>query len=208
VPGTCGSAGTPPQLSNSPAGSCLQDLYKGNSDGLDLKYVAPAASGGACTSSGQPTGTLTYGGNDRSCAPDSAPSAGCSGDQCTPDLPSPYLACVVQPGSVSCPSGSVFSVQHVVGTSGTLACGACGCGVDATCSGKVALFTDPGCTQGEMDFATGQCLAGPTGGGLGGTSFGSYKYEANPPAAVSCAASGSSQASVTLVSEETICCPQ
>jgi hypothetical protein len=207
--GTCGSAGTPPSLANDPAGACDTDQYTGNEDDLDLKFVPPGPSGGACTSTAAPTGNITYAAQDRECTPDSASSAGCSGGECTPTLPSPYLACVAQAGSVACPAGSAFTQQHVVGTSVTLSCSACACNVTASCSGKVEFFTDKACTMGELDLpADGTCNAGPPlgAGGLGGTSFGSYKYVANAPANVACTASGTTATGVALANEQTICC--
>jgi hypothetical protein len=207
----CGLAGTPPALGNNPGGACDTDNYKGNSDGLDLKFVAPGPSGGQCSSPGVATGTVTYGSQDRECTADSATSGGCSGSECTPSLPSPYLACIVQSGGPTpCPAGSPFTQQHVVGTGADVVCSTCGCNVSATCGGRVALFTDTGCTQDETDIgADGQCHAGPApGAGDGGsTAFNSYKYIANPPGNVGCAPTGSSNAtSVTLSNEQTVCC--
>jgi hypothetical protein len=196
-------------LGNNPGGACDTDIYSGNYDGLDLKFVAPGASGGQCSSAGQATGTVTYGSQDRACAPDSATSGGCSGDECTPSLPSPYMACIVQSGSNPCPSGSSFTQQHLVGTGSDVMCSACGCNVTATCSGKVELFTDKGCTQGETDFpADSACHEGPaSGAGDGGmTDFYSYKYIASAPGSVACASTGSSNATVTLTNEQTVCC--
>jgi hypothetical protein len=196
-------------LGNNPGGACDTDIYNGNYDGIDLKFVAPGPSGGQCSSAGQATGTVTYGSQDRACTPDSATSGGCSGDECTPSLPSPYLACVVQSGSNPCPSGSSFTQQHLVGTGSDVACSACGCNVTATCSGKVALFVDKACTLGETDIpADSACHDGPpSGAGDGGmTDFYSYKYIADAPGSVACAPTGSSNATVTLANEQTVCC--
>ena len=101
-------------------------------------------------------------------------------------------------------------MQHVVGTGVTLDCSACACNVTADCGGKVELFTDDGCTQGEIDVeADGMCYEGPAvgSGGLGGTVFNSYEYAADAPDNVDCASTGSSSAtSATLANEQTICC--
>ncbi len=207
---TCGLPANPAQLGNNPAGACDTDLYKGNEDGLDLKFVAPGASGGQCTSAGQATGNITYASQDRVCTADNGQAAGCNGNQCTPNLAAPYLACVAQTGAVSCPAGSAFTQQHTVGTSVTLTCSACGCNVSATCGGHVALFTDNACKNGETDIAAdSQCHAGPAAGtgGIGGTDFGSYEYVADAPSNVACASTGTSTAgNVALTSEGTICC--
>jgi hypothetical protein len=206
-PMNCGSTGN--TLTNNPAGVCDTGGLATtgiNYSALDLKFVAPLASGGACTSAGQATGSLSYTGNDTECTPDSPSSAGCNGDECTPNLMAPYQACVVQSGDVPCPT-SVFTVQHLVGTSTTLTCGACGCNVSATCGGRVALFTDGSCMDNEFDVgADSNCHAGPGGTN---TNFGSYKYIANAPGNVACTPSGSSTPQdVTLANEQTICCTQ
>jgi hypothetical protein len=198
---TCGSPGTPPTLNNDPAGGCDTDLFTGNYAGLDLEYLAPAASGGQCASAGQATGNLSYVSQDGLCAPVVAQGAGC----CVPSLAAPYGACVAQSGSVSCPAGTPFTEQHVVGTGVTLTCTDCGCNVTAECGGRVTLFTDTSCMEDEFDVgADGTCHPGPPGLA---TSFNSYRYVANIPANVACAATGSSSAAnVTLVNEQTICC--
>ena len=200
-PNTCGSAGTPPSLSNDPVGACDTDLFKGDYSTFDLEYLAPGPSGGQCASAGQPTGNLSYASQETLCAPIVAQAAGC----CVPSLAAPYGACVAQSGSVSCPAGTPFTEQHVVGTSVALTCTACGCSATAECGGRVALFTDSSCTQGEFDVgADGACHPGP--GGLG-TAFNSYQYVANIPTNVACAATGSSSAAnVTLTDQQTICC--
>jgi hypothetical protein len=205
-PMNCGTMGN--TLTNNPAGVCDTGGLATtgvNYSSLDLKFVAPGASGGACTSAGQATGSLSYTGNDTECAPDSSMAAGCNGDQCTPNLMAPYQACVVQSGDVPCPS-SVFTVQHVVGTSGTVTCSACGCNVSAMCGGKVALFTDGNCMDNEFDVGADSACHGGPGGTM--TYFMSYKYIANNPTTVACAPSGTSAADVTLANEQTICCTQ
>lgn len=199
---TCSLAANPPQLGNSPAGQCDTDLFKGNSDGLDFEYVPPPASGGVCTGSGQATGSVSYGGNDRACAPDTAQTAACA---CAPSLPSPYQTCIAQSGSVACPPGTPYSTQHVVGTSGDVTCSACDCTTTASCSGVVALYTDSSCTQGETNIAAdGACHPGPAAS-LIATDFNSYKYIPNSPVNVACTPSGPSTASVALANEETVC---
>jgi hypothetical protein len=199
----CGTPALP--LGNNPGGTCDTDLYKGSYAGFDLRYTAPAASGGQCSSPGVASGTVTYGSQDTECTADSATSGGCSGDECTPSLPSPYMACIIQSGSTSCPFGSSFSQQHLVGTGSEVVCAACGCNVTATCGGRVVLYTDTGCTQGAFSVgADGACHA--VTGADAGVDFNSYKYIANAPGDVQCASTGSSNATVTLSNEQTVCC--
>jgi hypothetical protein len=205
---TCGTTDAP--VANNPAGGCDTDLPTNINYSLsDMKLVPPAATGGQCSSAGTP-GTLTYADMDRACVMDSAQAAGCNGDECTPNLPSPYVACVFKSGDVACP-GAPFTEQHVVGTAGTLTCSACDCSVSADCTGTMTLYTDTGCTMGAFALkADTGCYpaAAPGSGGFTGTHYGSYKYAGNAPATVACAASGSSAASVTLANEQTVCCVQ
>jgi hypothetical protein len=210
IGGNCGTTTT--ALADSPVGGCDTDvptLPLGMSySGINLKLTPPAATGAQCTSAGTASGTLTYADEDRACTMDSAQAAGCSGDDCTPNLAAPYVACVVKSGDVACP-GAPFTVQHVVGTSATLTCAGCGCDVSAVCTGTVSFFTDNMCTMGDFDVkadGTGCYAAAAPGGGLGGTRYGSYKYAANPPGNVSCAVTGTSAANLALTNEETICC--
>jgi hypothetical protein len=116
------------------------------------------------------------------------------------------MACIIQNGSSSCPSGSSFSQQHLVGTGSDVTCTACGCNVTATCSGEVVFYADSSCTQGESNVAADSaCHAGPTSDA--GSAFSSYKYIANAPGDVQCASTGSSSATaVTLSNEQTVCC--
>jgi hypothetical protein len=201
---TCATAGG--TMNNNPPGACDTDVYTGNFDGLDLKFIPPTAADGQCATPGEATGTVSYGAEARACQPDSPAAAGCTGDTCTPpEIAAPYAACIVRGGAVACPGGP-FSVQHVVGTSATVNCTACNCTVSADCSGNVELFTDTACMNGELVIAADAgCHPGAPAGILA-TTFGSYKYVANAPTNVACASSGSSTGSATLTHEQTICC--
>ena len=207
----CGNAGNPG--SNKNMSACNTDLYNGpipfGYSNMDLKYVPPGATGGLCNSPGTPSGSVGYSDHDRACIPDSQASAGCVGNQCTLTLAPPYDVCVFQSGNQSCP-GAPFTHQHLAGTGTTFTCSACGCNVTATCSGTMKLYTNGDCTTGgggkEDDVvADGTCKSANTSQ----NSFASYAYVGNPPAGVTCAPSGTSNAqNVTLQNEETICCTQ
>jgi hypothetical protein len=213
--GQCGSAGNPSTNKNADPGGCNTDMYTGNFPGItyanmDLKYTPPGATGGSCTSAGTPTGTVTYTAQDRTCVPDSQASAGCTGNQCTLTLGSPYEVCIVQSGSQTCP-GAPFTHQHLAGGTATLTCSACGCNASGGCSGTMKLFTSNDCstTGGAKEYdipADGTCHNSSSPGNTG--SYNSYEYSPKQ-VTVSCSTSGSSTAqNVTLQNEETICCTQ
>jgi hypothetical protein len=203
--GQCQSAGIPGQNNNSPAGMCATDMFHGPYDNLDLRFDPPAATGGTCSSASSTTGPLTYAALDSACQPDSNQSAGCTGNQCTPTIPSPYLVCVAKNGHQTCP-GAPFTQQHDVGSSATVACGgSCGCNLTTTCTGTMQLFTDGMCKQGELDVvADGTCK---TSTGVSGN-YNSYKYVGGT-ASATCQSTGTATVqNVTLAGEQTICCTQ
>ncbi|MGD0524225.1 MAG: hypothetical protein ABSE49_03720 [Polyangiaceae bacterium] len=211
--GQCGTAGNPSTQKNATPGGCNTDMYTGNIpmvtyETIDLKYTPPAATGGSCTSAGTPTGTVSYTAQDRTCVPDSQAAAGCTGNQCTLTLASPYEVCIVQSGAQTCP-GAPFTHSHTAGGAATFTCSACGCNVSASCTGTMELFTSNNCTTTggatEDDIAVdGACH--PADGKTG--SYNSYEYVQKAPT-ISCAASGTSTATnVTLANVETICCTQ
>jgi hypothetical protein len=193
-------------LANSPAGTCRTDLAAGSYETYDLEFSAPAASGGVCAAP-TVTGAVTYTAEDRTCTPVSLAAANCSGGACTPTLTSPYEACIswTTPGQVACPAGPL-SVQHVVGTSATFSCSACGCSVTATCAGTLTMYSDIGCSKNPASFSTGACTAVVGGAGNSTADFTSYKYSAGAPSKVKCTATAGTAEDVTLTNETTICC--
>ncbi|MGH7439758.1 MAG: hypothetical protein ACRENE_29050 [Polyangiaceae bacterium] len=210
--GTCGTPGMVPQLNNSPAGVCGSgtDVYHGNYAPFDLAYVPPPSTGGSCSAPGSATGTITYGARDRTCVPSSPSAAGCVGDKCTPSLPSPYAACIMQTGTTSCPAGPL-GVRHLAGTGASFGCSDCGCSVSGTCTGSITLYTDNKCTHPGVTIPADRSCNRITSlpNSASNDTFGAYIYTANPPASVQCTASGSSSAeNVTLQGTVTICCAQ
>jgi hypothetical protein len=208
--GQCASPGQPATTNNNPPGGCgTQDMFHGPYDNLDLKYDPPAANGGSCMPTSA-TGIVTYAALDTSCQPDNNQAAGCTGDQCSPNIPSPYIACVTKNGKQACP-GAPFTQPHDVGTTAQVTCGgACGCNVSATCTGTMKLFTRYDCTTMsggvEVDIvADGTCQ---TSTGVSGM-YGSYSYVPNPPANAACQSTGTTTVqNVMLTGEQTICCTQ
>jgi hypothetical protein len=195
-------------LANANPGGCNTDNFHGQvTAGYDVKFTPPPPTGGTCAA-GAPIAhddRVTVGEHARSCAPDSAAAAGCSGGVCSlPSVPAPFAACLSHAGNVSCPDGS-FSVAHHVGSEAELACSAtCACTTGATCTGATVTYYADGTCGGPAPLvtpATGACV---NQGGKNGT-YGSYKYAATTNA--TCTATGTSDAHTTLSGEMTICCP-
>jgi hypothetical protein len=199
--GLCGQSGNP--IANVLPGDCNTDLYYPASSypTLDLQYTPAAATGGQCSAVGTGNSNVTYATEGRACVPDDPQSAGCNGDQCTPDLAAPYRPCIVQSGVQTCPGGP-FTEQHRVGSGVSFACSDCGCSVTATCVGTMKLFVDSTCMQQELDIpADGQCHdpAAPS------EMYDSYLYVPGT-LADECTTTPSTAQNMALQNEETVCC--
>ena len=163
--------------------------------------MPPPASGGVCAAPGiLEKQNVTYAAKGRLCQPDSAASAGCVGNDCTPTLPAPFRACVVGAGNQTCPAP--YTVTHHVGTDVSYSCAGCACAVTATCDGTMTLYTDGACQNGaKSEPVDGQCRNAASG------TFNSYKYTGNAPTAVACQSGPPSPPSgVMLAGSLTICC--
>jgi hypothetical protein len=206
--GTCDLPGTVTPLGNSPAGTCLTDLYKGDYTIDDLEYEPSGPSGGVCSAPGAKATAITYAAQDRICTAATALPSGCGGAVCVPALSSPYSACLQSPGDVACPAGAL-STKHVVGTDTTFDCSACGCAVTGHCTGTVTLYADAECGGASLPVpANGSCNSViDLSGDEPAASYNSYVYEGNAATGVACSTSGSSSAeNVTLSNEATVCC--
>jgi hypothetical protein len=205
--GTCSTPDTMPVLSNSPAGSCLTDIYDGGYGTFDVEYDGPTtASGGACTSPGVASSKpVTYTSEGRSCVANDPSLVGCKGNACTPMPPPGFQVCIAAAGAQACPQGPLRA-QHLVGTSATVTCDDCGCTVSGTCGSDatITLFTDTSCTRGGNTMPANTCTTIN-----GNPTYQAYQYDGGAPDKVACqAAASSSTPSVTLVDEQTICCTQ
>ncbi len=59
--GTCSTVANPSPLGNTPAGSCGTDIYQGDYSTYDVRYAAPAPSGGTCSAPGvQNSAAISY----------------------------------------------------------------------------------------------------------------------------------------------------
>jgi hypothetical protein len=200
---TCGSVANPSPLSNSPAGTCLTDIYQGSYAIYDVQYTAPAPSGGVCSAPGVPNGNaVTYASKDRICQLNDPQAASCANGACKPVLSGSYVACIASPGHVACPAGPL-SVAHDVGSSASFTCADCACSIAATCSGTLTLYSDSSCNATGVSVATGVCT------GVSRASVKAYKYVGAAPMGVGCMAGAPGGAqNVALSGEQTICCAQ
>jgi hypothetical protein len=199
--GTCYAPDEMPLLSNDPPGTCLTDVHQGPYTTFDVRYNAPAPTGGVCSAPGVPnSGALTYSARDRVCAPNNVAAMNCSGTSCSPSLTASYEACIVAPGNVACPPGP-YTVAHEVGSSGSFSCADCACKITSTCSGTLTLYTDTNCQKGAYPIATGVCVDASGSG-----TFEAYEYKASPPTKVSCQAGAPGAGNIALVDPETVCC--
>jgi hypothetical protein len=107
-----------------------------------------------------------------------------------------FTECIRADGDIDCPPA--FSTKHVVGDAAGLACGACGCTVEATCEGSIEFYTDMTCTAGKLAFAVdGSCQAANTD-----VAYLRYKYIG--VASAKCAPEAPAAAS--FAPAQTICC--
>jgi hypothetical protein len=205
--GRCNLMGSVSPLTNSPAGSCLTDLYQGDYRTFDIEYVPPPPTGGSCTAPGTPqNGNVTFAAQDRTCPVADAQAAGCTGNVCSPPALGAYRACITAPGNVTCPTGFT-DTRHVVGTGASFDCSTCGCTVTAQCSGTVTLYSDMRCSNAPLAVpADGTCNRVTNLTTKPATSYNSYTYT-GAPQNVACMTSGaSSPQDVALVNEATVCC--
>jgi hypothetical protein len=204
-----GGMGTPPTMPES--SSCSTQLYTGMGtfavgyQSLDLAYTPDPPTGGACSASAIPMGSVTYAAQDRICTPNTEP---CSGGECMPSFGAGLQVCISASGSQACPS-STFSVQHVVGGAATYTCSgsACTCNlVTGTCSGTATLYVNNDCTGGTLTIpADGMCHNESK---AGSNTYQSFKYEANPLSST-CTTGGTATAqNVALSNPQTVCCTQ
>ncbi len=181
---------------NTTAGACLS--WGGNvSLAKHIQSTPPAATGGACAS----TGVANRGGVVSSAARECTPSGtACEATLC--GAGAGVSECIAKDGDQACPAGP-FVTKHLVGGDFTLACSACGCAASATCKGTLVIATDNACTQNTVNLVVdGTCRAPSSIGG----SYGFYEYVGvvNTQA---CSASGTSAATVGVTATpRTICC--
>ena len=165
----------------------------------------PPPVGGSCTSLGVAT-PPPAGSAGETCALSGRAGGGCAaGKVCVPAPATPFLTCIAQPGSVSCPAG--YPIAHATGAAltDTRACSACG-----ACGAPTATCTSPLMTCYSTATCTGEVGTLPGNGMCDPTSFQalSYEYSATVTGATCAAlAPGQPTGSATLTTPSTVCCP-
>jgi hypothetical protein len=200
---TCGIADSPPAIVDGSGACATSGLMTGDYSTFDVAYDPGPALYGQCSAAApMQIGQIRPVWAARTCAPDPG-AVGCVGSNCTPPVPAGYRVCVTRPPYRVCPANSPFTQAMFLSTGFTFDyCGPCNCYVNATCWGKVELFSDTHCLNDDFDVsADGQCHAGPSAS----VSVNSYKYIPSAPANVSCTV-GASSAVVTTTETLTACC--
>jgi hypothetical protein len=137
-------------------------------------------------------------------------STGCASNEvCAVAAASPARTCIYQAGATSCPG--TYPTSTSVGTAPTdtrMCTGSCECSAAASCTPTSwTFFQKGGCdaSGGSVSInVDGNCHST---GAVGGSSYGSYSYEATTQ--VACSASGGSamaSGSVGVTGESTVCC--
>jgi hypothetical protein len=165
-------------------------------------FTAPApGGGGTCSATATPTNPSVDQGIMCTSAPSTCATAVCEDE--FKGVGSKFKTCLYQAGDQTCPAGAT-GTKHAVGATVTTACDTCSCTVNATgCSGLFHIYSSAaGCTGTPVFTAStgGSCEA------LSGVASGdSYLYTA-AATGVTCT-NGTSNATDTVNSPGTICCP-
>jgi hypothetical protein len=165
----------------------------------------PVVVGGQCTPNPSVTVPMTsWGGMARACSPTTTPFS-CAGGTCVPAVDPTFSLCIQQSGNVPCPSGSVYSTQHVeyTGKDDTRGCAACTCGSPSgiSCGGAWDIYSDGACQSSVNSVGPG---FGPCTGY--GNSGGSGQYRPAPSGGSCTASTGAPTGSATPTGAMTFCC--
>lgn len=161
-----------------------------------LRATPPVAAFGSC-SLGSVASSKLQGLQIRTCVPRDA--------SCANALCEAGSECIVAPGELACPAGS-YTVRRVVGDEAGVACGACGCRVEATCSGTLSFFNTANCT-GDEDSVPVNRACGTIARESDDESYGSFKYTGKATLQRCVAPNSGAAATATLRGNvRTICC--
>lgn len=189
---TCSQAGL--VLTNTPAGECNKFTPEGYAGMLHAHqlFPPPPPTGGACSLTAKPDAAQVQWTEGRLCVPETEP---CEFELCTGVTG--FSECIQSDGAVDCPAG--YSTKRVTGDASGLACGECGCLVDAACEGTLEVYTDTNCTTGKLALtANGTCM--PVNSGA---AYARYKY-IGKIASATCGVEAPAAAS--FAPAQTICC--
>jgi hypothetical protein len=142
--------------------------------------------------------------SDRLCQP---ASSTCALAVCNASLPAGFTTCLLASGDQTCPVSTPN--KHSVGSAPSLACSACGCTEEVSCSGSFTFYGNEACGTGSggggfsISIASNSCV--PT---TMGEAVGSYEWTASADAsAPTCQEVGGSVPMTGLQGPETVCCP-
>ena len=198
------------------AGACVAFLRL--SDPQSVKWASATASGGVClvkTMGAPQIPPVNWAARARSCGGEPE-GGGCAMDLCVPRPQGKFgkALCVVHDGDVACPAGPYAKrFLYYQGVADTRGCSDCGCGNPAgmTCTGKLELWDDTGCTTDLTTLSMpGQCAAlapDPTPPPPPYKTLRSIFYTSGPSAGGSCVSTPSNATGKAVPSQPlTICC--
>ncbi len=183
-------------------GACVPGSFPFAAD--DHMVDAAPSVGGGCTPNPTVTAPSPGGYEGKACALTASLGSGCSGGEvCAPAVSSPWIVCVEQAGSQTCPSG--YPTSYATGTGiDAGGCTTCTCGTQLGCSNPtLSVFADDACQTLQISVAAnGVCTATP-----GGYAGASYLYTAT--STVACTPSHPTPTgNSSLAGLTTVCCPQ
>ncbi|MBX3228622.1 MAG: hypothetical protein KIT84_08220 [Labilithrix sp.] len=183
---------------------CSTEGFHGPFIEYDRNYVAPTATrtGGNCTASASKDNSKLKTTSVRVCQATVIPQ--CDGKTCAPQV-APYETCVASQGARACPAE--WPTRHRVGASASFTCGSgCTCSVEGQCStsGTLRYFASTNCSgTAGLTYPVGGC--NPTQAQA--TTYGSHRYDPNPPTNTSCKTGGTSAPGTPALAQElTVCC--
>jgi hypothetical protein len=151
--------------------------------------------GGSCTATPVPDTSLVSETQGAVC--DVPPAS--SEDVCTGAPPSGFSACIVTAGSTTCPAGSPFSNQQIVGSSDVLECSCGACTMQTTCSNQEMVLFPNGC-------GNGGAIVVPANGQCNPTNSGDYINGEQYQAQVHTTPSATPSATFQTMGPQTVCC--
>lgn len=156
--------------------------------------LPPAAVVGTCSAPGVAVPANVTSKAGRICTPR---SDACLDALCAP--PATLAACVAADGDVACPSDR--PARHLVGADLILACAACTCTTQATCSGTASFYTSSNRSGTARTLQAAVCTQ------VNQTSFNSAKWTGTIASQTCTNVTPAASATATLGGVRTVCCP-
>lgn len=140
--GACGTAGL--VLANANPGQCTQLGTNGGTLSKNFMATPPPPKGGTCSLKATLDDAKIDWVEGRMCVPTSEP---CAMELCQGG--GMYAECLLRDGDNDCPP-AFPTKRPVLGDNHGVTCGECSCAVEATCTGKLEVFTDSNCSSGKL----------------------------------------------------------